>query len=271
MAKKVLYLGGGKWCWTESCTKHAGIIKSKNAFVAATISNDTTALEAAKTELMSTPEGLSTYRYLATQQLTKELGRRPTIGLDLDGTTGDFTSQLRTYMGTSLKIPQSEWATHFPNPDEYAMWTGTNPWYRDKDHFISSFQAAEKEGLYRQVPVYANASKVLHELRDYGFNIKVITARGAEFNDDTRYWTTTHNIPIKKILNPGMAKETVKDIDVYLDDAPHVINTLIQHEKKVVVMEHEYNEHTVPVHKNARRTKEWNDNVVNAIFDLLKK
>ena len=271
MAKKVLYLGNEKWCWTESCQRHAAVIAAKTAFLKARESSDPSELIKATVDLRSTPEGLSTYNYLQVQEMTSQMGRKVVVGLDLDGTTGDFTHGLRTYMATGLKLSQDQWLSHFPDPDEYAMWTGTNAWYTDKADFLSQFQAAEAAGIYRDIKPYNNSSAVLKELKAYGFDIKVITARGAEFNEDTKSWIRTHNIPVKVVLNPGTEKQKVKGIDVYIDDAPHVINTLLAHEKNVVVMEQSYNLKNIPEHENARRVDKWDENVVNAIFDLINK
>jgi len=269
MSKKVLYLGGGKWCWTESCSKHAAVIESKNKLIQGIINKDKEQISNASAELQKTPEGVSTYRYLVTQQIKNELGRNPNIGLDFDGTTGDFTHQLREHRGTSLKIPKEEWLSKLPNPDDYAMWKGSTPWYDSREEFLSHFKEAEVNGIYTKIPVYPNASKVLTELKNYGFTIKGITAREAVFNVDTKSWIKSNSIPVSKIINPGMAKETVKDIDVYLDDAPQVIKSLLDNEKKVVIMNHEYNQNSGFNHPNSRRVDGWSEKVIENIFELV--
>lgn len=271
MAKKVLYLGNGKWCWTDNCSQHAKVIEAKNRYLAAKTSGSEKEVAAATKALVSTPEGLSTYRYLQTQALSETLGRKPTLGLDLDGTTGDFTDGLRTYMAQGLQLPKDKWLSFFPEPDEYAMWQGKNAWYKDKDDFFSNFQKAEKDGIYQQMRVFDNAKEVLTELRAYGFDVKVITARGAEFNSDTQKWISTHCLPLAQILNPGNEKHTVPNIDLYMDDSPYVINTLLEHQKKVVVMDQLYNAHNVADTDNSKRVKGWSNDVIDAIFDLLDK
>lgn len=271
MAKKVLYLGNGKWCWTESCRQHSSVIASKVKYVDAKKGSSESAILIATAELMSTPEGMATYRHLRTTELTETLGRQPMIGLDLDGTTGDFTNGLRTYMGTSLKVPKEQWESKFPDPDEYAMWQGKNAWYSDKADFLNHFQEAERQGIYKKIEVYANASPIIKELQSYGFKLKVVTARGAEFNDDTRAWIRKNDIPVKTILNPGSDKHKIKDVDVYIDDAPHVIKLLRENNKKVVIMEQSYNVEDTEVHDDIRRVKVWDDKMVHAIFELMDK
>lgn len=273
MAKKVLYLGNGKWCWTEACKRHASTIADKNSYLKAVASGDEKAILAASQKLVSTEEGKATFFYLKVQSLKEATGRQLTIGLDLDGTTGDFTDGLRNYMGkvSKLNIAPADWKTHFPDPADYAMWKGEGAWYTSREDFLNHFQEAERKGIYRDIPVYPTASKVLHELRNYGFNIKAVTARGAEFNEDTSEWMRKHNIPVSALLNPGTNKQTVPNIDLYIDDAPHVVNQLLEHNKTVLVMNQSYNTKDIAEHDNAKRVSNWDDNVVEAIFQLLDK
>jgi uncharacterized HAD superfamily protein len=271
MAKKVLYLGNNKWCWTENCTTHSAIIIDKNNYLAAKASGSTEAIAVARQKLIATDQGFSTYRYLQTKELRTKLGRKPTIGLDLDNTIADFTHGMRERAGLKKKISQAEWLTHFPEPVEYSMWMGDTSWYLDKDDFVNELKAAELAGIYKTIAMYPNANTVLKELKAYGFDIKAVTARGAEFNDDTRSWIVEHSIPTKVILNPGFEKHNVPGIDVYIDDAPHVIDKLIQNNKKVIIMNQTYNETAVVPHENSRRAANWNDKnkIVNDIFELI--
>jgi uncharacterized HAD superfamily protein len=271
MAKKVLYLGSGKWCYTEACKQHAGMIAAKNAFVAARKSGDEEALKAASNTLLSSQEGRSALNYIVAQDLRDKLGRAPTIGLDLDGTSGSFTDGLRWHMATKepIRIPKKEWAQRFPDPDRYDYHEGTNPWFTSREDFVTHFKEAEKRGVYKQIPIYPNASKTLNELKNLGFKIKVVTARNADFNADTSAWLKKNAIPYTGLYNPGHAKEQVKGIDVYMDDAPVVINRLLSHQKKVVVMTQRYNQDGLDESENSRRVQDWQDDVVGAIFDLL--
>jgi len=268
MAKKVLYLGQGKWCWTETCKVHAVIIAYKNEYLDAVANRDEEKIIQSTANLLSTPEGQHTYRYLKIAELEKTLGRKLTLGLDLDGTTGDFTHGLRTYMGEKLKITKGQWLKKFPSPQEYAMWKGEGAWYSDREDFLNQFQKAETEGLYTRVPVFKHASRTLEDLKNYGFKITVITARNIAYTKDTRAWVRDNKIPTRKVLHLGIEKEKAKNIDVYLDDAPEVISRLIKHEKKIVVMNHLYNK-SIEDHDNIRRTDGWNETLVNAVFELL--
>ena len=271
MAKKVLYLGNSKWCWTENCSQHAKVIADKAAYVQAKETGDEGQILKASSRLISTPEGLHTYRYLKTQELRNELGRQPVLGLDLDNTTGDFTVGLREYEATKLKLPKDEWLSHFPDPDEYSMWMGENAWYPSQENFLERLRTAENEGIYLRLPVYPEASNTLHDLKAYGFRLKAITARSEIFNVDTRAWITEGKIPTKTILNPGNDKHKIKNVDVYMDDSPHVINTLLENDKNVIAMKQSYNGSNIPEHDNVRHVDQWGDGVVEAVFDLVDK
>lgn len=267
MSKKVLYLGNGKWCWTEQCKIHSAIIAQKNAYTEAVASGDETKTIEAMTALISTPAGLHTYRYLRVAEVEKTLGHKPTLGLDLDGTTGDFTHGLRTYMGETLKISKTQWLKKFPDPPEYAMWQGEGAWYANKDEFIGHFQKSENEGLYTKIPIFDYAPQTLKELKNYGFNITVVTARGIAFTKDTRAWIKQHKIPTRKVLHLGIEKEKAPNISLYIDDSPEVIKRLIDKEKKVLIMNQRYNEN-LEDHANSRRTNGWGSTMVNSIFEL---
>lgn len=271
MAKKVLYLGNNKWCWTEECQIHSSIISAKNNYISALTKGNADALSQATLKLISTEEGLHTYRFLKVQELREQLGRTPTIGLDLDGTTGDFTHGLRNFMGMKKKIDADKWLHHFPDPEEYAMWKGEKAWYKDRDDFLEHFQEAEANGVYRELPIYDSASETLNLLKDYGFKINVITARTPIYNHDTQHWVQKHRIPYSGIFNYGMEKEKAKNIDVYVDDAPEVISRLIEHNKSVVIMDQLYNDHLETPEERSKRIQQWGDSMVEAVFDLLDK
>jgi uncharacterized HAD superfamily protein len=267
MAKKVLYLGSGKWCWTEQCKIHSKVITQKNEYMAAVAAGDEVKIVESMTALIASPEGLNTYRYLRVAEMEKTLGHKPTLGLDLDGTTGDFTHGLRTYMGETLKIEKTQWLKKFPDPSEYAMWKGDEAWYTDKDDFTGHFHKSEGEGLYTKIPIFDYAPQTLAELKNYGFNITVVTARNIAFTKDTRQWIKQHKIPTKTVLHLGIEKEKAPNISLYIDDSPEVIQRLIDKEKKVLIMNQLYNEN-LENHKNSRRTKGWGASMVNSIFEL---
>lgn len=272
MAKKILYLGNNKWCYTPNCSDHATLRSAKSKLVECLKSGNLSEAQNVIEELKTTPEGTAVLYQTQTQLLAKKLKRRPNIGLDVDNTSGGFTEGLRAFMvaKSPVKIPKEKWKEKFPDLSTYDYHGGDKGWFTDRKDFEKYFFQAEEDGIYLKMPMYENVSKTLTELRNYGFNIKVITARRAIFNNHTTEWFKMHDAGKFKIFNPGHAKHTIKDIDVYLEDSPTVIETLISAEKNVLIMSQDYNEKDFG-EGNYDRTKGWQENIVDKIFNLITK
>lgn len=194
-------------------------------------------------------------------------GRVPVIGVDLDGTTADFTHGLRVHTAARLNVPEAEWEARFPNGSQYRMWQGDDAWYEDSAEFMDHFKEAESLGLYRTLDVYKHAPETLEALQVTGFKIRVVTARGADFNDDTRAWMRTHALPLEDITNANQ-KHTIPGWDVLLEDNPQEIEGCLADGKKIVIMNHAYNR-SIPEHENARRITSWGPQLVTALESLL--
>lgn len=201
----------------------------------------------------------------------EKYGRAPVIGLDLDGTTADMTAGLRPRVAEARGIDQANAEAELPDPDDYAYSKSTKPWFRDREDFLEHFHAAEKAGFYRDLPVYDGAIDVLHSLAEQGFRIKAVTARSSDYNSDTSHWLNSQGIPYEEILNPGFEKYTVQEVDIFIDDAPHVITGLVERERKVIIFNQEYNNHhDIDSESHTRRIEGWDlDNVAKALEALL--
>lgn len=198
-------------------------------------------------------------------------GRSPIIGLDLDGTTANMVHGLRAHVAQKRGIAPEEANTQLPEPGEYDFITGETAWFANRDEFLEYFLQAEKDGMYRNLPSYAGALEVLQALIDEGFEIKVVTARSADFNHDTAHWLASQGFPQIPIFNPGTEKHTLEDIDIFIDDAPHVINKLVERDRKVIIFNQDYNGHQVEISEtHTRRITGWSlPNLVTALNDLL--
>ena len=182
-----------------------------------------------------------------------------------------MTAGFRPRVAKARGINQAEATTHLPDPDDYAYSKSTTPWFRDREEFLEHFQAAEKSGFYRDLPVYDGAIDVLHHLAEKGFRIKAVTARSADYNPDTSHWLDSQGIPYEEILNPGFEKYTVEEVDIFIDDAPHVITGLVERERKVIIFNQQYNDHhNIDSESHTRRIEGWDlDNVAKALNALL--
>lgn len=195
-------------------------------------------------------------------------GRSPVIGIDLDGTTADMVAGLRVRMSAKLGVPDHESDEAFPQPDDYAMRQGENAWFESKADFLDHFVDAERSGLYRELPIYGGAALTLDDLAAHGCELVAVTARSAEHNADTQTWIESMALPLPSIINSGFTKHAVEGVDVFLDDAPSVVNGLIGAGHKVVVFEQDYNGE-VPAGELSQKVPSWGTPVLSAIAGLL--
>lgn len=272
MSRKILYIGNGKWCWTEQCSVHAREITLLKDYLTALETGDTKRSTALAGELARTEPGLAALRYQHVQELTQTLGRAPTVGLDLDNTSVDFTNSLREYTGTVLKVDKKQWLEVFPDPEEYRMWQGDNAWFPDSATFQISFQRAEMEGMYTSVKLYPQVTETLQVLKDYGINIKVVTARSQVFSEETLKYIRKKKLPgIEEVLHTGEEKDRIPDIDVYVEDAPIVIERLDKADKNVIIRTQAYNK-GIPSKDNIERFDDWDaDDVVSKVFRMMEQ
>lgn len=183
-------------------------------------------------------------------------GRAPVIGLDLDGTTADLVGTLRDQVAEELGIPAHQALERLPDPDQYLMWEGDTAWFQDKDHFKEIFTLSEARGIYRELDPYHGAKDVLQTLVNHGFVLRVVTARPENYNPDTRFWLERHGIPVVEILNPGMAKHEVEDIDVFIEDCPDIVENIAALGRPVLVFHQSYNSDITDT-QNIRRLPSW--------------
>ena len=198
-------------------------------------------------------------------------GRAPIIGLDLDGTTANMVHGLRAHVAKNKGMTPAEAEAKLPEPGEYDFVTGETAWFSDRKEFLEHFLSAEKAGMYRDLPAYTGSFEVLQILAKEGFEIKAVTARSADFNPDTAHWLANNGLPKIQIFNPGTEKHTLEDIDIFIDDAPHVINKLVEKGRKVIIFDQAYNgfQVTAPA-THTRRIAGWTlSGVASALRDLL--
>lgn len=179
----------------------------------------------------------------------------------------DFAREI----GAIGELSSEELVALYPEPDKYAMWTGEKAWFQSKEDFLSQFQSAERDGLYRNLPAYEGAPEVINMLLANGFKIKAVTARSEDYNADTAHWLKSQGIPVDEILHPGHTKHQVEGIDIFFDDAPGVISGLVEHERKVIIFDQAWNENEPVDHlDHTRRVSGWGiDGLSQALDELL--
>jgi len=140
------------------------------------------------------------------------------LGIDLDGVVADFnTGWMTRYndeFGTDLSPSLvTSWdamipLTHFLSIDEFWEWArnGSGP------------------GLFRHLPLFDGAKPALNRLSK-NHEIVIITTKPSWANAETFSWVGEHELPTREIHIIG--EKWLVDCDVYLDDGPHNLESLV--------------------------------------------
>ena len=149
------------------------------------------------------------------------------LGIDLDGVVADFNSGwIRRYnreYGSELPFDAVKaWdaipsLTHFEDMGEF--WT----WARDHDGHT----------LFRHLDTYPDAVDALWNLAKKRHEIVVITTKPFWAIHDTFAWIGQHRIPTREVHITDNKWQI--ECDFYLDDGPHVIESLVRNRPDAVV------------------------------------
>lgn len=144
------------------------------------------------------------------------------LGIDMDGVIANFNAgwmhHYNAQHGTDLHAGLVErWdvlptLTGFPDMD--AFWD----WARD---------LGDGKSVFRHLDPFPGAVEALHGLDAAGHDIVIVTAKPDWSVPDTLSWLGDHRIPVREV-HIQFEKWRV-DADVYLDDAPHVLEDLVRH------------------------------------------
>ncbi len=142
------------------------------------------------------------------------------LGIDLDGVVADFNAGWinrynRDYEAELAHDAVRGWdaipsLTHFE--DMGAFWK----WARDHDG----------HSLFRHLETYPDAIETLWALIRDKHQIVIITTKPAWAIHDTFAWLAEHQIPTREVHI--LDKKWTVDCDIYLDDGPHVIESLVK-------------------------------------------
>lgn len=141
------------------------------------------------------------------------------LGIDLDGVVADFNTGWMTLynaeFGTELSSEMvTTWdamipLTHFRSVSEFWVWA----------------RNGDGEGLFGGLPVFPDALPTLRRLyRTH--EIVIITTKPPWANAETFRWIGDHHIPTREVHITG--KKWQVDCDVYLDDGPHNLTSLVR-------------------------------------------
>lgn len=148
------------------------------------------------------------------------------LGIDLDGVVADFNGgwtkaynqQFATELGAEAvtgwnQIPS---LTHFENMGEFWHWA----------------RGLEGGSLFSRLDPYPGAVEALVGLAGE-HDIVVVTTKPSWAEIDTYAWLVEHGVPASEVHITG--KKWAVDVDVFLDDAPHVLRYLVERRPDAVV------------------------------------
>lgn len=173
------------------------------------------------------------------------------IGIDIDNTV------LKTY----------ETANYYVN--KYGESYSDNIKIKDYEHFKSlklvGFYQDYLEKIQKEVKPFPGAVKALNVLKDKGFKLIFITARGSNFEHiiDYDYEDTTktvfdkYQIPYDKIIYrcyPKGERAKLENVDLFIDDKEYNLDDLTKHGVKSIKVVHDMNEES-----KYKKFDNWND------------
>lgn len=163
------------------------------------------------------------------------------LGIDLDGVTANFNAGwMRRYNeehGTNLK------------PEMVQTWDAFVPLTRFESNakFWEWARNKSGHGLFRDLPLFPGALESLIRLsRDH--EIVIITTKPRWATSETFAWIADNGIPTREVHIT--ARKWKVDCDVYLDDGPHNLESLVVERSNRTV---------------CRFVRPWNDPVSGAV------
>lgn len=165
------------------------------------------------------------------------------LGIDLDGVVADFNAGW-------IELHRGEFGSDL-NPAMVTTWDGLHELggFADMSAFWRWARGnADRPSIFRHLDVYPDALETLHELDRAGHDIVIVTTKPVWARSDTLRWLADHDIPTNEV-HMILDKYRVA-CDVFLDDSPHVVPSLVRHRPDSLV---------------CRFVRPWNEPVEGAV------
>ena len=150
------------------------------------------------------------------------------LGIDLDGVVADFNAGW-------MRLHADEFGSEL-HPEMVTGWNGLHELagFGDMDAFWQWAQGTDlRPSIFRHLELYPDAAETLAALDAAGHEIVIVTAKPRWAVPDTLRWIADHQLPTSEI-HIRYDKHTIL-CDVYLDDAPTVVEDLVKHRPAALV------------------------------------
>lgn len=145
--------------------------------------------------------------------------RRMRLGIDLDGVVADFTAGW-------IDLHRREFGSDLV-PDGVTMWDGLHEFagFASMEEFWDWARPnATRRSVFRHLRPLPQSLETIRALAGVGHDVVIISAKPDWAVPDTLAWLSDHEIPTREV-HLTFDKHEV-DCDLYLDDAPHVLESL---------------------------------------------
>lgn len=170
--------------------------------------------------------------------------RKVIIGVDIDGTIGDYVDILRQYLTKKFDTPENKIGSTFPEPADYAF---SNWGENVAQNFKQLHSEAVTDGIYQNMEPFPQASKHLWALNNEDYHLRVITSRfvkhgqNYEVVSSTSKWLDMHNMPYRDLM--FVHEKTEVYVDVLIDDSPYNIEAYQRTGRNIIIFDAPYNRH----------------------------
>ncbi len=173
--------------------------------------------------------------------------RRLRIGIDVDGVLADYmTGVAAVGRGMGLAIEGAS-----TGPTKYGL---VEPgWFPDSDSASAAMKQLRANGGLRALALLdTGAAEAVRRLRSAGHEVLIVTARhsGGRYVQDrdqrritreTIDWLTEHRILPDDVKFER--RKSLAECEIYLDDAPHIVEEIRDDGRRAVVYDQPYNRH----------------------------
>lgn len=148
--------------------------------------------------------------------MSQKAARRLRVIIDLDGVIANFDDSARALLKQhrSVDVPPSKGWDHLQS-------------YCSDDDWTWLWSTGIDLGLFRSAVPYAGAEPALKAL-DHLVDMAFVTSRPPAATSDTLCWLGQHRFPVRElhIVHDRQKSDILPQANVYIDDAPHVIEDL---------------------------------------------